>query len=333
MKRLSVRVAWAAFVIWATISLAFVVSTTLPSDPARMVAGPQARPQEVERVRKALALDRPLHVQYIHFWKRLVHVAGGTDAPDEHESCAAIVGPWHVDLGKSYQQRQPVVAILAERFPRTLMLAIAASFVQIVLGVTAGTLAASKRRTAFDRLLVSGSLLGISAPTFVIGLFLQWLFAFRLRLFPLDGFGRTTGEHLASLVLPALTLGVFGAAYYTRLVRDEMLDQLDRDYVRTARAKGLSRGATVVRHALRNALLPIVTVAGLEFGALVSGAIVTETIFRWPGLGALSVSAMLDRDGPVIMGCVMVTALATVTMTVLVDVVYAFVDPRVRRGR
>lgn len=284
-------------------------------------------------MRKAFVLDRPLYVQYIYFWKRLVHVAGDRDAPGEHASCAAIAGRWHVDLGKSYQQRQPVVAILAERFPRTLMLAVAASFVQLALGVAAGTIAASKRRTLFDRLLVSGSLLGISAPTFVIGLFFQWLFAFRLRLFPLDGFGQTVGEHLASLVLPALTLGVFGAAYYTRLVRDEMLDQLDRDYVRTARAKGLSRPATVVRHALRNALLPIVTVAGLEFGALVSGAIVTESIFRWPGLGALSVSAMLDRDGPVIMGCVIVTALATVVMTVLVDVVYVFVDPRVREGR
>ncbi len=333
MRRIGVRLAWAMFVVWATISLAFVVSSTLPSDPARMVAGPQARPQEVERVRKALALDRPLHVQYMHFWKRLVHVAGDHDDADAHASCAAIVGRWHVDLGKSYQQRQPVVDILAERFPRTLMLAVAASFVQLALGVAAGTLAAAKRRTIFDRLLVSGSLLGISAPTFVIGLFFQWLFAFRLRLFPLDGFGQTVGEHLVSLVLPALTLGVFGAAYYTRLVRDEMLDQLHQDYVRTARAKGLSRGATVVHHALRNALLPIVTIAGMEFGALVSGAIVTESIFRWPGLGALSVSAMLDRDGPVIMGCVIVTALATVVMTVLVDVVYVFVDPRVRGGR
>jgi peptide/nickel transport system permease protein len=242
-----------------------------------------------------------------------------------------VLGPLHVDLGRSYQQRRPVVTILAERFPRTFFLAICGSLVQVLFGVTAGILAAANKRTKIDLFAVSGSLLGVSAPTFVIGLFFQWLFAYRLHWLPLDGYGETTAEHLQSVILPALTLGVFGAAYYTRMVRDEMLGELAQDYVRTARAKGLSRSAVVLRHALRNALMPIVTIFGLELGALVGGAIVTEAMFRWPGLGALSVQALLDRDGPVIMGCVIVTSVAVVVSTIAVDFAYVLLDPRVRR--
>jgi peptide/nickel transport system permease protein len=327
------RFAWGLFVMWATTSLAFLVEHALPSDAARMVAGPQARPQTVEKIRKDLGLDRPMYVQYARFVGRLVHTGPSViDKKDtEHATCSAVLGSLHVDLGRSYQQRRPVVAILAERFPRTLMLALAAALVQALLGVTAGVLAAARKRTWIDHLAVSGSLLGVSAPTFVIGLVLQWVVAYRLRLLPLDGFGETASEHLACVILPAVTLGVFGAAYYTRMVRDEMLGQLGQDYVRTARAKGLSGAAVVIRHALRNALLPIVTILGLEVGTLVGGAVVTEALFRWPGLGALSVSAMLDRDGPVIMGCVIITSAAVVISTILVDVAYAVLDPRVRR--
>jgi peptide/nickel transport system permease protein len=327
------RFAWGLFVMWATTSLAFLVEHALPSDAARMVAGPQARPQTVEKIRKDLGLDRPMYVQYARFAGRLVHTGPSViDKKDpEHATCSSVLGSIHVDLGRSYQQRRPVVAILAERFPRTLMLALAAALVQALLGVTAGVLAAARKRTWIDHLAVSGSLLGVSAPTFVIGLVLQWVVAYRLRLLPLDGFGETASEHLACVILPATTLGVFGAAYYTRMVRDEMLGQLGQDYVRTARAKGLSSAAVVVRHALRNALLPIVTILGLEVGTLVGGAVVTEALFRWPGLGALSVSAMLDRDGPVIMGCVIITSAAVVISTILVDIAYLVLDPRVRR--
>lgn len=331
IRKLLRRLAWALFVVWATVSLAFLVNNALPSDPARMVAGPQARPQDVERIRKDLGLDRPVYVQYARFFQRLVHTGPSTIEPSDkaHATCATL-GPIHIDLGRSYQQRRPVVTILAERFPRTALLAVTAAVLQALFGAIAGTLAASRKRTFVDHLAVSGSLLGVSAPTFVIGLFLQWLFAYRLRLLPLDGYGDTFASHAASLVLPALTLGVFGAAYYTRLVRDEMLRELNQDYVRTARAKGLSEGGVVVRHAFRNALMPIVTVLGLEIGALIGGAIVTEAIFRWPGLGSLSVNAMLDRDGPIIMGCVIVTSLAVVVMTIVVDFAYGLLDPRVR---
>jgi peptide/nickel transport system permease protein len=300
-----------------------------------MVAGPQARPQDVARLRLELGLDRPIYVQYARFLMHLVHLGPSEAEPvdKEHASCGHVVWRLHVDLGKSYQQRRPVVTILAERLPRTLLLAVCAALVQALIGVTAGVLAASRKRTALDHVAVSLSLLGVSAPTFVIGVFLQWLFAYRLGLLPLDGFGETVAGHAASVVLPAATLGVFGAAYYTRMVRDEMIGQLGQDYVRTASAKGLSRRAVVVRHALRNALMPIVTIFGIEVGTLVGGAIVTESVFRWPGIGSLSVTAVLDRDGPVIMGCVIVTSFAVVLSTIVVDVAYAALDPRVRSSQ
>jgi peptide/nickel transport system permease protein len=338
--RLVRRLGWALFVVWATVSLAFLVNHALPSDPARMVAGPQARPQDVARIKRELGLDRSLGVQYTHFLARLLHRgpalpkgAPGSAAPREHASCAELGLGVHVDLGKSFQQRRPVVTILAERLPRTLWLALAAALVQLVFGVTAGVVAAAKRKTWLDLGAVSLSLIGTSAPTFVVGLLLQWLLSFRLGLLPLDGWGSTTKEHLASIVLPSLTLGIFGAAYYTRMVRDEMIGLLGHDHVRTARAKGLSESAVVVRHALRNALVPIVTILGVDVGTLVGGAIVTESIFRWPGIGSLSVTAMLDRDGPVIMGCVILTSLAVVTSTIAVDFAYALLDPRLRTTR
>lgn len=333
MKRAFGHLLWAAMVIWATLSLAFLVNHALPADPARMIAGQQAPPAAVAKIREELGLARPLHVQYRLFFGRLVHLAPSKHAGDDraHSTCGD-VGPLHVDLGRSYQQRRPVVTILGERAPRTLLLALSAAVVQALIGVTAGVIAAAKKRATADRLAVGLSLLGVSAPTFVIGLLLQWVFAFKLRVFPVDGYGETVAEHAASLVLPAITLGVFGAAYYTRIVRDEMIGELSHDYVRTARAKGVGRLAVVVRHALRNALMPVVTLFGLEVGTLIGGAIVTESVFRWPGIGSLSVTAMLDRDGPLIMGCVVVTSTAVVLANLAVDLAYVLLDPRVRRG-
>jgi peptide/nickel transport system permease protein len=328
---LAQRLAWAAFVVWAVVTATFFVTNVLPTDPARMVAGPQARPADVARIRQQLGLDRPIVAQYGIFVRRLVHVGPRRLDPtdDSHASCAAL-GPVHVDLGKSFTQRRPVLAVLGERLPRTLLLAVCAVVVQVAFGVVTGLVAALKRNTVVDHLAIGVSLLGISAPTYLIGLFLQYLLAHKLRLLPLDGYGRDAGEHAVSVVLPALTLGVFGAAYYTRLVRDEMIVLMRQDYVRTARAKGLAEAAVVLRHALRNALVPIITVVGLDLGALIGGAIVTEALFRWPGLGSLSVSALLDRDGPLILGTVLVTSTAVVLSNLAVDLCYAALDPRVR---
>ena len=286
-----------------------------------MVAGPQAPPAAVAAVRKELGLDRPLYVQYGKFLGHLVHFGPSEIAKGDkqHGTCGNL-GPLHVDLGRSYQQRRPVTTIIGERLPRTVFLALGAATVQALLGVIAGTLAAAKKRRLVDHLAVSGSLLGVSAPTFVSGLLLQWLFAYRLRLLPLDGFGETVSEHLQSLVLPAVTLGIFGAAYYTRLVRDEMIDQLSQDYVRTAPREGLvgSRGGGApctaqCADADRDGSGPRAGHAGgrrhRHGTTLPAGRASAHS--AW--------GAMLDRDGPVIMGCVIVTSLAVVLSTIAVD--------------
>jgi peptide/nickel transport system permease protein len=331
IRRALSRLAWAAAVVWAVVTITFFVNEVIPSDPARMVAGPQARPQEVARIREQLGLDRPVAARYAIFVTRLVHFGPSEiDRKDPtHGSCSAF-GPLHVDLGRSYVQRRPVVTILGERLPRSATLAAAAVVVQTALGVVLGLVAAAKRRTRWDFAIVAATLVGASVPTFLTGLAIQYVLAYRLRWLPFDGYGKTTGEQAAALVLPALTLGLFGAAFATRLVRDEVSAALALDHARTARAKGASRVRVLLHHGLRNALAPVVTVAGLDFGALVGGAVVVETVFRWPGLGMVSVAALLDRDGPLVMGTVLVTSIAVVGANLVVDLAYVWLDPRVR---
>lgn len=328
MRALLRRFAFSIFVVWAVASLTFAISHLLPDDPARLAAGAQARPQDVARIRHDLGLDLPVRAQYMIFLKRLVHT-GPPETKGEHATCAAF-GPVHVDLGRSYQQRRPVTTILAERIPRTLALAAVAALFQALIGTALGTFAATRKGRPSDTLVIGASLVGISAPTFVTGLILQFVLAHRLKVLPLDGFGKTLAEQAVAIVLPALTLSIYGAAGYARLVRDEMIGLLRQDFVRTARAKGLPE-RSVVAHALRNALGPVVTVLALDFGALVSGAVVTETLFRWPGLGALSVSALMDRDGPVLLGIVLVSSTAIVLAGLIADLAVVALDPRIRR--
>jgi peptide/nickel transport system permease protein len=334
LRRVARKLGWALLVIWAVVSLTFVINTVLPSDPARMVAGPQARPADVARIREQLGLSRPIPVQYAAFLTRLVHFGPRAPAADDkaHATCGTL-GFLHVDLGKSYQLRRPVIDLLVERLPRTLMLALGAVLVQALLGIGSGVLAARFKGRAPDKLFLAVSVVGVSAPTFIIGLGLQYVLARRLRLLPIDGFGHTPAEHLWGLCLPALTLGIYGAAYFTRIVRDDLIGVLGLDFIRTARAKGASEARVLVHHALRNALLPVVTMLGMELGALVGGAVVTETLFRWPGIGAMSVTALLDRDGPVIVGTVLVTSTAIVLANVVVDLLYGVLDPRTRGAR
>jgi peptide/nickel transport system permease protein len=335
LKAVLRRLAWSLFVAWAVLSLAFAMNNFLPGDPARMVAGVQARPADVARIREQLGLGRPPLVQYALFWRRLVHV-GPRDArtDPEHTSCASVVplggSAVHIDFGKSFQMRQPVVDILAQRIPRTAALAFAGVAIELLLGLAAGMVAAARRGSWVDRWLLAASVLAVSAPTFLVALGLQYLLAYELKLLPLDGYGATTWDRARSIVLPAVTLGIYGAAYCARLTRDEMVNVLRQDWVRTARAKGAGELRLLVRHGLRNALLPVVTAAGLDLGTLLGGAVVTETVFRWPGIGQLSVSALLNRDGPVILACVVVTAIAVVATNLAVDLIYARLDPRVR---
>ncbi len=337
MRYLAGRLGWALFVVWAVITITFFVEAVLPADPARIAAGAQARPADVARIRTQLGLDKPIGERYAIYLRRLVHLAPTADAPGdaarlalEHAGCVSL-GPLHVDLGKSYEQRRPVATILAERLPRTAFLAICAVFVQLWIGVFCGVFAATRKGTKADTGVVVVSLLGVSAPTFILGLLLQFVFGHKLRWLPLDGFGQTTLDHIKSVILPALTLGIFGAAFYTRLVRDEMIVLLKSDYVRTASAKGASRIRVVFVHAFRNALVPLATVVALDLGTLVGGAIVTETLFRWPGLGALSVTALVDRDGPVVMGTVLVTSCAIVLANLVADAAHIVLDPTLRK--
>jgi peptide/nickel transport system permease protein len=333
MKYFAGRFAWAIFVVWSVVTLTFFVESVLPSDPARMVAGAQARPADVEKIRGQLGLDQPVWTRYAIFMRRLVHLApreNGSEEIKAHAGCVSL-GLLHVDLGRSYEQRRPVATILAERLPRTLALALCAVSVQLAIGLFSGVIAALRKGRALDTTLVAASLIGVSAPTFVLGVILQFVFGHKLRWLPLDGFGSTFADHARSVILPALTLGIFGASYYTRLIRDEMIVLMKEDYVRTARAKGAGTFRIVVVHALRNALMPLATVVALDLGALVGGAIVTESLFRWPGLGALSVTALVDRDGPVVMGTVIVTSCAIVIANLIADAAYFTLDPRVRR--
>ena len=326
------RLAWSFVVVFLVTTATFLVNRAIPSDPARMVAGPQARPADVARIRQQLGLDRSIAEQYGIFLRRLVHFGPSSFVPEttpDHSTCGHL-GPLHVDLGRSYQQQRSVVAILKKRLPYTFALALAATLISVLIGVGSGVLAAIRRHTWIDTTTVGLSLVGISAPTFLLGVFLQWLFAYQLSILPLNGAGEGWLDQAAHLVLPAMTLGIFGAAFYTRLVRSEMIELMKQDFVRTARAKGLSEARVVVVHALRNALVPIVTVVGLDLGALLGGAVITEQIFSWPGIGALAVRAMRDRDGPVIVGTVLVGALVIVVASLLVDVAYAALDPRIR---
>jgi peptide/nickel transport system permease protein len=327
------RIGWAAIIVLGVTSLSFFIALVLPGDPARMLVGPQASAKEVAEARQLYGLDEPLRVQYKRFVSRLVH--RGPDLAEKkpdpaHRSCAAAGLGVHIDLGYSFTYQRPVVELLKKKVPRSLELALAAVCVQAILGLAVGVFAASRRGTRWDEAAIGVTLLGISAPTFLLGLLLQYVLAYKLRVLPYDGYGDTPSEQLRSLVLPALTLGIFGSALVARLTRDELGSLLAQDFVRTARAKGASRPRVLVVHALRNALVPLVTLLALELGSLIGGAVVTETLFRWPGIGQMAVTALLNRDGPVIVGTVLFTSTVVVVTTLALDLIYLALDPRIR---
>jgi peptide/nickel transport system permease protein len=298
----------------------------------RVVEAPRERRYLTScQVEEIYGLDAPLWTQYGKFWSRLLHFHGGADSDKDHVTCANPLGGLHIDLGFSHRYRKPVVELIAKKAPRTFELAIAALLLQALIGLGAGIAAAHRRCSLWDQLSIGATLIGVSAPTFVLGLTLQYALAHKLGWLPLDGYGTTASEQLRSLVLPALTLGLFGSALYARLSRDELAETLSQDYIRTARAKGASSGRVLVVHGLRNALVPITTLLVLDLGTLIGGAIVTEKLFRWPGMGAMAVDAMVNRDGPVIFGTVLFSALAIVLASLLIDVLAVALDPRLRR--
>lgn len=283
----------------------FIVMLTIelvPGDPVELMLGEHATREAVEKVRTALGLDRPLMTRYLLYVKNL----------------------FHGDMGRSIRENREVTKEISDVWPATLELTLAAMLIAIVLGVSVGIISAVKPNSWFDSVNRVVSLLGLSMPVFWTGLVLIVIFSFWLRLFPVGGTGS-----LRHLVLPAFTLSLPSVAMISRMTRSSLLEVLKEDYVRTARAKGLSPKVVILRHALKNALIPIVTLSGLQTGQLMGGAILTETVFGWPGLGRLMVRAIFARDYILLQGAVLVFALAFVIINLLVDLSYSFLDPRV----
>jgi len=297
------RLLWMLFVLFGISIITFFLTVLLPSDPARVIAGPRASPEAIAKMRESWGLNLPVHVQYMRYLGRLIR------------------GDW----GRSFYLRTDVLPAILHRLPATLQLALAGALAQLLIGVPVGLISALKQRSWLDRITMIFSLLGICTPPFVLGLLLLYYFGFRLPIFPLGGYGKP--QHL---VLPALTLGLSGGAWYARILRSSVLEVVSADYVRTARAKGLYERVVVLRHILRNAIGPIVTMVGSDLGYFLGGVLVVERVFAWPGIGSQAWAAIEYEDVPMIMGTVIFAAFFIVVANLLVDIAQTFVDPRVR---
>jgi len=284
-------------------ALAFSLVYILPSDPSRTIAGPKADPTTLANIRVELGLDRPLPVQYVIFVRRLLHG----------------------DLGRSYVTQEDVLTAILERLPATAYLAVSSLLLALVVGVGIAVVGSLFQHPVVERLILYGSLLAVSLPTFWVGMVLLYVFAFRLRLFPLGGYG---GAHV---VLPALALSVGMAGYYARLTGAHLQTVLAQDFIRAARAKGVPPLRLHAVHALRNAFLPLFTLIGLDLAGLLGGVVLTETVFNWPGIGRLAVDAVFNQDIPMIMGTVVFSASLVVIANTLTDLMYAVIDPRIAK--
>ena len=292
----------------------FAVLHISPGDPAEIMLGPQATHEDITRLRTELGLDEPLPVQYARWMGRVLQG----------------------DLGRSLWMKRPVLGEVLRRFQATVILAASALLLSTLGGIALGVLSAARRNSLLDRLSALASLFGASMPSFWLGIVLMVIFALWLGWLPASGMfapygGGGVGDLLSHLVLPPVTLAAASLTIIARLTRSTMLDVLGQDFVRTARAKGVRESFVVVRHALRNALIPTVTVVGVQAGYLLGGAVLTETVFAWPGVGTLMVQGILARDFPLVQGCVLVIALGFVLVNLAVDVLYATLDPRIRR--
>uniref|UniRef100_E6PZI4 Putative peptide transporter permease subunit: membrane component of ABC superfamily n=1 Tax=mine drainage metagenome TaxID=410659 RepID=E6PZI4_9ZZZZ len=311
MKQIIFRVLTTIPVVWLVVSLVFLLIHLVPGDPIQQMLGDGATAADLDRLRHQYGLDQPLWKQYLDYWR----------------------GALHGDLGQSIRLHDSVAHLIATRYPYTLALTVTALVLGLALSIPAGVTAAVHRGRRTDHLLGLVSLLGLSFPAFALGPVLILVFSIALGWLPVSGAG--TGslwrpENWPYLILPTIGMGASLAAILTRMVRTTMLEELNQDYIRTARAKGLSERRVVYGHALPNALVPIVTVVGLQFGALLAGAIVTETIFSWPGLGRLVVTAISSRDYALVQGALLVIGLTYVLVNLLTDLAYRWVNPRMR---
>jgi len=304
LRSLTSRLLYTLPVLWLVVSVVFLLIHLVPGDPIQAMLGEGAAASDLQAARHAYGLDLPLGTQYLRYWN----------------------GVLHGNLGQSIRFSDSVSHIVAVRYPFTLQLTLASLLVAIALSIPAGIRSAQRRNRWDDRALGFVSLLGLSFPNFALGPILILFFAVKLGWLPVSGTGS-----LAHLVLPAITMGGALAAILTRMVRTAMLEELSQDYIRTARAKGLPERTVVYKHALRNAMIPILTVLGLQFGALLAGAIVTETIFSWPGIGRLTIQAISNRDYYLVEGCILAIGLTYIAVNLLTDVLYSAVNPRIRQ--
>ena len=330
MRYLAKRLAWGLLVMSTVVTVVFVL-VVKAGDPAATTLGPRASAEQIRDFRRNKGLDQPFVSQFGSYLGvtpcvRRDSPRYGSDGERGH--CGILQG----DLGESYLHHEPVARVIGYRLPRTLLLGVMAMLFELAFGLGAGIVAALRRNTWADTGLMFGTFLGISLPTYVSGPLVLLLFGFLLGWFPVGGYGVTMLDHLHHAVLPALVLAVAGAATYARLLRSELVETLRHDYVRTARAKGIREGEVVFKHAIRNALLPVATVLGLSFPALVSGAIITEKVFAWPGLGLLTIESIYNLDVPMIMAVVLMFAITVQVGNFLADLAVAALDPRIRLG-
>jgi ABC-type dipeptide/oligopeptide/nickel transport system permease component len=304
LRYITVRLLYTLPVVWLVVSLVFLLIHLVPGDPLLQMLGEGVPVADLQAARHAYRFDLPLGEQYLLYWK----------------------GVLHGDLGPSVRFNQSVSSLIVERYPYTLQLTVAALLVAGLLSVPAGVRSARRRDQWDDRALSVVSLFGLSFPNFALGPILILLFSIKLGWLPVSGSGS-----FANLVLPAITMGSALAAILTRMVRTSMLEELSQDYVRTARAKGLPERTVVYRHALRNAMVPVITVLGLQFGAMLAGAIVTEKIFSWPGIGRLTIDAIGNRDYYLVQGCILAIGLTYVAVNFLTDFLYSVANPRIRQ--
>ena len=296
-------------VLWVVVSVVFLLIHLVPGDPIVQMLGEGATASDIDALRHAYGLDVPLLQQYTHYWHGILHG----------------------DLGQSLRLHDSVTHLILQRYPYTLALTLVALIIGVAASIPAGIASALHRNRWQDRSLGVLSLVGLSFPNFALGPILILVFSIFLGWLPVSTAGNgDVGDFLLHLILPALTLGLSLAAVLTRMVRTAMLEELGQDYIRTARAKGLSERTVVYRHALRNALIPVLTVIGLQFGSLLAGAIVTETIFSWPGIGRLTISAIYNRDYALVQGCILAVGLTYVAVNLLTDVAYTIANPRMR---
>ena len=305
LRFLAGRLLQSAFILLGVTIITFGLLFLIPADPVRMIAGRSATPETVESIRRQLGLDQPIPVQYARYLGNLVQG----------------------DMGRSYIQKARVSELIASRLPATLQLMAAAIFLQLLIGLPAGIFASTRRNRPPDKTVMLLSFVGISAPQFVVGLLLIYVFAYKLELFPLGGYGT-----IWHVVLPALTLGVTIAGWYSRMSRSSMIDVLRQDYIRTARAKGVPEYRVVLVHALRNAILPIIAMIGIDIGLYAQGIVVVEAVFGWPGIGQLAWLAIQRIDIPIMMGVTLVAAVGIVLGNLLADIATSLIDPRVRHS-